>query len=1028
MTSREVYVLPASFGQDRLWLLHQVAPESTAYHLAAGLRLRGPLDADALRAAIAGVVARHEALRTTFGLGDSGALVQLVHASSTVDLPVWHGPEAAVAARAARFAARPFDLATGPLLRTELCRVAPDDHRLLFAAHHIIADGWSFGLLLRELGELYRAHRSGTPSQLADLPIQYADWAVWQRESARDGRPGLAYWRDRLAGATALVLPVDRPRPAVAGTRGAELPVTLDPGPAAALRTLAATVRATPFMALVAVLAVAWSRFGRQDDLIVGTPISGRTVRDAEPLVGYFVNTLPLRIDLAGDPPFRALLDRVRTACLGAYAHQDVPYERIVELAGRRPLVSGLLALREPVEPAWPGVPELRIERFGVPTGGAQFDLAVYLDPIADGGYRGEAVYDRDLFDAGTVASMRDAFTTVLAAAVADPDRPVGRLDAVPLAHRRRLLAWGGVGTAPVADGLLHAPFEAAARRYADRTAVCDDETSLTYAQLDVRADRLAGFLRRRGAGPGTVVGVAVPRSVPMVVALLGVLKAGAAYLPLDTGYPIERLRYLVADSGARFVLTDTATAARFSGLPARLVALDAYATEIDRQPATRVESGVTPGDLAYVIYTSGSTGRPKGAGNEHRGVANRIAWMQREYGLPPGEGVLQKTPLGFDVSGWELYWPLANGGRLVLARPDGHRDPDYLVDAVLRGEVATVHFVPSMLHAFLGAEKVRSCDGVLRRIMCSGEELTRDLAHRCLRTLPGVELHNLYGPTEAAIEVTFTRVVEDPTGRRVPIGRPIAGATVSVLDPTGALAPPGAPGELYLGGIPVGRGYHGRPGLTAQRFRPDPDSAGGRRYRTGDLVRWRTDGALEFLGRLDGQVKIRGQRIETSEVEAVLAEHPEVAAAAVVAVDGAYLVGYVLPAGDPVRADLRAYLRSRLPEAMVPAYVVPLKELPLSDNGKLDRSRLPAPVRPTRPGGHQPPSGATEEMLALIWADVLGLEQVGVEDDFYDLGGNSLRAVTVLTRAREAGLRVPIALLLGNHTIRDLARSAGVD
>jgi amino acid adenylation domain-containing protein len=1022
-----VYVLPASFGQDRLWLLHQLAPESTAYHLAAGLRLRGPLDVAMLRRAVASVIARHEALRTTFGLADSGALVQLIHESGGVELAECGVTEAEVANRATALATRPFDLSTGPLLRTELCRVSDDDHRLLFVVHHIVADGWSLPLLLGELGEFYRAGRTGTPCRLPILPIQYADWAVWQRESATGDGASPAYWRDQLAGAGPVELPTDRPRPAIPRSRGAELPVQIPPAIAAAVRQVATRARATPFMVLLAALAATLSRWCRQDDLIIGTPASGRTVREAEGLVGYFINTLPLRIDLSGDPTFGGLLDRVRSLCLGAYAHQDLPYERMVELAGRRQLVTAMLAMREPLPTIWPEVPELRIEQFPVPTGGAQFDLTFFLNPSADGGYAGEASYDRELFDASTITEMRESFATLLAAATVDPARPVRRLDAVPAASRRRLrVEASGAATPPVGAGRLHAAFEATVAASPDAVAVRDEQGSLSYAELDRRANRLAWFLHRLGAGPGDLVGVCVPRCAAMVVALLGVLKSGAAYLPLDADYPAERLRYMVADSGARLVLVTPATAAALAGVSARLLGLDADA--ITRCPANPPPSAATPGDLAYVIYTSGSTGRPKGAMNEHRAVTNRIAWALLEYPLQAGEAIMQKTPLGFDVSGWEVHWPLAAGARMVLARPGGHRDPDYLVDLIRAEAVTTVHFVPSMLTAFLGTERVRECDGVLRRILCSGEELPRELANRCRRLLPTVELHNLYGPTETAIEVTAARVEADPAGCRVPMGRPIAGTTAFVLDPSGELAPPGARGELHIGGIAVGRGYHGRPGLTAQRFVPDPTGTGTRLYRTGDLVRWRSDGALEFLGRLDQQIKIRGHRIEISEIEAVLAEHPQVAATAVTAAgsgEGAYLVGYVVPSGPRLTVDLRAYLRARLPEPMVPAYVMTLGELPVSANGKLDRARLPVPAPPSRAGGAEPPCGPTEELLALIWAEVLGLEQVGVQEDFYDLGGNSLRAVTVLNRAREAGLRVPIALLLGSHTIRDLARSS---
>jgi amino acid adenylation domain-containing protein len=1039
--SDDIYVLPSSFTQDRLWLLHQVAPSTSAYHLAAGLAIAGPLDVELLRRSVGAIVARHEALRTTFGLGDSGALVQLVHGAAAIDVPVLDMAEGDVDGHATALATAPFDLATGPLLRVRVLRVGQYDHRLVFVVHHIVADGWSLGLLMRELGELYRAGRDGDEPRLAELPIQYADWAVWQRDMV-DGalaNGGVAYWRDQLRGARAVELLTDRPRPPVPRFSGGEVPIEIVPPVAAAVRALAGRARATPFMVLTAALAVAWSRWSRQPDLVIGTPVAGRTVREAEPLVGCLINTLPLRVDLTGSPTFGELLRRVRDTCLQAYAHQEVPFERMVELSGMRrsagqaPLVATMLAMRDAPEPTWAGVPELRIRSEPVPTGGAQMDLAVYLAPTPEGGFAGEAVFDRDLFDRDTVAAMCGCLTATLAAAVAAPDTPVRRLDVLPPAMRQLLLSGSGLGTPPVATGRLHGAFEATADSSPDAIAAIDDAGAVTYAELDRRANRLAHFLIDTGTRRGDLVGVCVPRSVSMVVALLAVLKAGAGYLPLDPGYPAERLRFMVTDSGTRVVLTDAATAGApaLADLPTALVRVDAEA--IAAAPADRPACGISRTDLAYVIYTSGSTGRPKGAMNEHGAVTNRIAWMQREYRLRPGESVLHKTPLSFDVSGWEVHWPLAVGARMVLARPDGHRDPQYLAELITAHRVSTVHFVPSMLRAFLDHPAATRCAATLRRVLCSGEELTRDQARRCAEVLPGAQLHNLYGPTEAAIDVTATRVVDEPH-TRVPIGRPIAGARVYVLDPYGGLCPRGAAGELHLGGVAVGRGYHRRPGLTAQRFVPDPFEASGRLYRTGDLVRWRTDGQLEFLGRIDGQVKIRGQRIETGEIEAVLTEHPGVALAAVVAVAAptgeADLRAFVTATGQPPdRQDLRRYLRTRLPGAMVPAFIDVLDTLPLTPSGKLDRVNLASAVaRPARDRPRLSPRTTAERTLARIWADVLGLAEVSVADNFYDLGGNSLRAVTVATRAREAGLTLSMPLLLGDHTIRELADSSTTD
>ncbi|HZM81203.1 MAG TPA: amino acid adenylation domain-containing protein [Candidatus Limnocylindrales bacterium] len=1031
--SADVFVLPTSFGQDRLWLLHQLVPAGTAYHLAAGVRLSGPLEVNLLRQGINQVVARHEPLRTTFGLGDSGRLVQLVHDGMTVDLPLWDllgqmpfatpaEREAQARDRAAALALRPFDLACGPLLRIELMRLAPRDHWLIFVAHHIVVDGTSLGLLLHELGECYRAGQAGEPPDLPELRIQYADWAAWQRElvSGAQGAPSLDYWRERLHGAEAARLPTEQSRPLVPRMRGAQLPIVIDADLAERVRALARQERCTPFMALAAAHALVWSRWSGQDDLVLGAPVAGRTVRDAESLVGHFVNTLPLRLDLSNAPSFRGLLAQTRQVCLGAYAHQRVPFERLVELVnhardgGREPLVQTMLVMRPALTPRWSGVEDLVLEPLRVPVEGTQLDLQVYLDQAESGAWTGEMVYDRELFDGTMMEAMGASLTTVLASAVAEPDAPVRRLAFLSTAARHALaVERSGAGVAAVATGLLHNAFEAAAATSPHATALVDDTCRVTYAELDHRANQLAHHLLRNGVGRGDLVGICIPRSASMVVAVLAVLKAGAAYLPLDPRDPAQRLRFMVSDSGARVVLTE----------------LDTLAAALATMPDTPPRADLTPGELAYMVYISDSTGRPKGALNQHGAVSNRIAWMQREYPLDARDTVLPTAPL--DVSGRGVHWPLAAGARLVLPRLDG--DPDYLAELIVEQGVTTVHFVPSMLGAFLAAPHVGDCSPVLRRIVCSGEELTRGLAERCLRTLPGTELYNLYGPTEAASDVTASRVKAGMPGR-VPIGRPIAGAHAFVFAPDGELSPPGATGELYLGGVAVGRGYHARPALTAQRFVPDPFGSGGRLYRTGDLVRWRADGELEFLGRLDRQVKLRGYRIEIEEIETVLARHPGVGAAAVVPVTDAagetHLVAYLTEVVDPLSdAEVRGFLRARLPEAMVPGIVTVLPELPLSSNGKLDRARLPKPLRDhvPRPAGGSDPAprpagGRAEEVLVRIWSEVLGLERIGVDDDFYDLGGNSLSAVTVLTRARDEGLSVQIATLLGRHTIRDLA------
>jgi amino acid adenylation domain-containing protein len=1044
--SDDLYVLPASYGQERLWLLHQLDPTSTAYHVAGGVRLRGALDVDALRRAVNGIVARHEVLRTTFELAGGGELAQVVHPDLALDLPVVDTDRPAE--RGAAFVREPFDLAAGPLLRCLVLRVGPDDHHLIMVVHHIAADGWSLAVLLREAGALYQSFHSGSDVDLPELPVQYADWASWQRDQL--GGPllteQLGYWAKRLEGVAPLELLADRPRTAPRTSRGLLTPVRV-PGPTAArVRELAQELEATPFMLLLAAFVAVLSRWTGQRDVVVGVPVAGRTLPEVEALVGFFVNTLPLRVDLSGVPSFADLVGRVREVCLGGYAHADVPFEKLVEAVnadrsgGRGPLIQVMLALRDVPMPDWGGIGDLTVTPFELPVSDAQFDLSLQLSEAADGGWSGTASSSADLFDPATPAALVTAWEVLLAGAVADPDRPVSTL-AIQDAGRRAYLVerLSGAGRDPVGRGLLHELFERQVDATPDAVAVVFAGTEVTYADLDRRANALAWHLRALGVGPDDLVGVCLPRSVELVVALLAVLKAGAAYVPLDPSYPRERLVFMVSDAAAGTVLTRSDALDAVAGTSARVLCLDTV--DLSGESENRPPTTVTDANLAYVIYTSGSTGAPKGAMNSHGGVTNRILWMQRHFGLTPGEGVLQKTPLSFDVSGWEVHWPLATGGRMVLADPEGHRDPGYLVGLIRQQRVTTVHFVPSMLQVFLAHPGAGECAEVLRRVVCSGEELSPAGAARFAEVLPGVGLHNLYGPTEAAIDVSAHECVPGAELARVPIGLPIDGARLYVLDGHLEPCPVGVPGELFIGGVAVARGYHRRPALTAQRFVPDPfGPPSGRLYRTGDQARMRGDGAVEFLGRLDHQVKIRGVRVELGEIELALLSHPGVAEAVVTTyldVAGRHqLAAYLTRPGQDARDEgaeefsdqLRRHLRGKLPEAMVPAAYTIVDSFPLSPSGKLDRARLPAPERRGRSRRAVPPGTPAELVLARIWAEVLDTDDISIHDDFYDLGGNSLRAVTVLTRAHEQGFTLPAALVLGNHTISQLASAATAD
>ncbi|MBV9774839.1 MAG: amino acid adenylation domain-containing protein, partial [Gemmatimonadetes bacterium] len=1037
--------LPLSFAQERLWFLDRLQPGSLAYNMPTALRLGGALDVAALERALGEVVRRHEALRTTFAEVES-APVQVTAPFRGFTLLVEdlaalgeEEREAVVRRRALAEAARPFDLAAGPLFRARLLRLDEEEHVLLVGMHHVVSDGWSLRVLLAEIAALYAAYREGRESPLRELPVQYADYAVWQRAQLRGEvlNRQLAYWRERLAGAPELLeLPTDRPRPATPSFRGDTVPVEVPAGALEQLRALGRAEGSTLYMVLLGAFQALLAKYAGSEDVVVGSPIAGRTRREVEELIGFFANTLVLRTDLSGDPPFRELLARVRAETLGAYEHQDLPFERLVaELQPARalshsPLFQVMFALEDADGAGSGTLPGVSVTAIRTEGGTAQFDLSLGLTATPDG-VRGGLTYATDLFERETAERMAGHLARVLEQVAADPGRRLPELALMGAAERAQVVeGWNRTGEDFPAGRCIHHLFEAQAERTPDAVAVVFEEASLTYAELDREANRLARYLRRRGVGPEVRVGLCLERSLEMVVALLGVLKAGGAYVPLDPGYPAARLEAMLADSGVAVLLTQE----RLRGLlPAQagveVVALDGARPEITRESAGSLEREVAmdAAGLAYVIYTSGSTGTPKGVMNAHRGVVNRLCWMQAEYGMTPDDVVLQKTPFSFDVSVWEFFWPLMTGARLVMARPEGHRDPAYLRDVVEREGVTMLHFVPSMLQHFVeaaGAERCRS----LRRVICSGEALPPALVERFHeRFSPSVELHNLYGPTEAAVDVTHWACERGGAVRVVPIGRPVWNTRLYVLDGSGEPVPVGVPGELHIGGVQVARGYLGREELTAEKFVPDPFSSeeGARLYRTGDRARWRSDGALEYLGRLDGQVKVRGFRIEPGEIESVLRRHLRITDCAVLAREDTpgerRLVAYVVGSADA--GELREHLRAGLPEYMVPSAFVSLDTLPLTPNGKLDRRALPAPEYGCAGGAYVAPRSPTEEVLAGIWAEVLGLERVGAHDRFFELGGHSLLATRVVSRIREVlGAELPLRALFEGPTVAELA------
>ncbi|MER5424357.1 amino acid adenylation domain-containing protein [Streptosporangium roseum] len=1039
---------PLSYQQERVWFMEQFAPGTSQYNIPIPMRLTGEVDLELLDQALQTLPVRHEALRMRFPADSDGRPTVQVEPAVAVPLRfVTADDESAAQMLIDEVATEPFDLAEGPLLRALLIRLADDDHRLLVSTHHIVGDGWSVDLLLRDLASAYHSLRAGEQAALPGLPISYGDFAHWQRQTQTGPELDrqLTFWSERLAGVPALELPADRPRPATQVFDGDWHIVDVDAELTDAVNRLCRERNATLFMTLLAAYQVLLARHSGQDDFAVGSSSAGRSLAELENVVGMFVNMLPMRAQLGDDPTFDELLERTRVGVLDAFDHAEVPFEQLVNALGvprdvsRSPVFQAMFALQnyQMGRIADAGSSDLRIAWLPMDLRATRFDIELHVIEIPDG-LIVKFVYNTALFDEATVASMATRFVTLLRAIVAAPATRVSELPMLDAAEQTLLVdVWNDTAATLDEGATLHGLIEDQAARTPGAVAVTFEGSHLTYAELNERANRVAHRLGELGVGPETLVGVYAERSAELVVALLGVLKAGAAYLPLDPEYPADRLAFMINDAGAPVVLTQGHLRASVPATDATILDLDesgewaGRSTDDPRPP-------VTSGNAAYVIYTSGSTGRPKGVPNTHRGIVNRLQWMQRTYRLGDDDVVLQKTPAGFDVSVWEFFWPLLTGARLVLAKPGGHKDAAYLRDLLISENVTTAHFVPSMLAVFLADDEKAAgdCTG-LRRVICSGEELPVATAATFTTVLPGCELHNLYGPTEAAIDVTSWHCTPEAVAGAVtlPIGAPIANMRLYVLDRHGSPTPIGVPGELHIGGVGVARGYHRRPALTAERFVPDPfgSDLGARLYRTGDLARWRRDGNLEFLGRIDHQVKLRGLRIELGEIETALRDREDVTEAVVVVREDSpgdkRLVAYLTtPAETDVDVtELRLALKQGLPDYMVPTAFVTLDTLPLSPNGKLDRKALPAP-QATRDATAElvEPETPTERMLAGIWTEVLGLEQIGVHDDFFDSGGHSLLATQVVARIRKAsdgsGRPVGVMDLFQNRTIRELA------
>lgn len=1044
---------PLSFAQQRLWFLDQLEPNGALYNVPRALKLAGHLDIDALQRALNELARRHEVFRTHFTavegevrqiISEPGAVGSRQSAGeirlSFVDLSDL--PDAEREARARQLtqaeAAQPFNLAQGPLLRARLLRLGPQEHVLLLTNHHIVSDAWSGGILFKELGELYDDFAGGQPSSLQPLAIQYADFAEWQREwlSGDELERQLGYWKKQLHGVTGVLdLPTDYPRSSLQQSRGAYKFLTLPSELTGELKELSRRAGATLFMTLLAAFQILLSRYSGQNDIVVGSPIAGRNRAETEHIIGFFINTLALRADLSGDPTFRQFLGFIRETALGAYAHQDLPFEKLVEELhperdpSRNPLFQVMFQFQNAPSPALQ-MKDLAVTVLDVSTETAKFDLMLAARE-EDGELVCVIEYSSELFAGETIERMLQQYATLLAGIVAQPEEKISRLPLMPEAAQKQVVHdWNDTAVeAPLATSIQQL-FEAQVARTPADVAVVAGSERISFRELNERANQLARYLRRQGVGPEVRLAICLERSSEMIVALLAILKAGGAYVPLEPAYPAERISFILEDSQATLLLTNRVSfpSTQAEACATRIVYLDELRADVAQESTDNVAGGVTAANAAHVIYTSGSTGRPKGVVSSHSASLNRFAWMWRRYPFVAGEVCCQKTALSFVDSIWEIFGPLLQGVPLVIIADDVVKDPSGFLAALSTNKVTRLVLVPSLLRAIMESTADLAAElSDLRICVCSGETLPPELAREFKAKFPQTMLINLYGSSEVAADVTWFEVGGATTSVTIPIGRPIANTQVYVLDKAFQAAAVGVPGEIFVGGLGLARGYLGRPDLTAEKFIPHPFGAGERLFRTGDLGRFLDDGNIEYRGRRDHQVKLRGFRIELGEIESALRAHPQLSETVVVLHDtptgDKQLVAYVVANGELPATELRAHLRAELPEYMIPSSFITLSEMPLTASGKVDRLALPAPDRAEPSDDFVAPRTPVEEVVASIWAAELNLNTVGVNDDFFALGGHSLLLARIAARVQEAfGIDLPLRVLFEASTVGALA------
>ena len=1054
MLFRSSKTLPLSFAQQRLWFLDKLEGPNPLYNMPAAIRLVGQLHVDVLARTLNEIVRRHDALRTSFVAVD-GTAVQRIAPQLTLPLEVSDLSALLSAEREARAhwlvqaeAQTPFDLAAGPLIRCSVLRLASDEHIFLLTMHHIVSDGWSIGVLVREIATLYSAYAQGLPSPLGELPIQYPDFAHWQRQWLRGEvlERQVDYWKRRLAHSPSLLeLPTDRPRPAIASLHGANVPLVLPSGLGPQLQALSAREQSTLFMTLSAAFSVLLARYSGQSDICIGTPVANRNREEIEGLIGVFVNTLVLRAQVDLNLGFTDLLAQVRQHTLDAYAHQDMPFEQLIDAlqpqrhASYTPLFQVMFVLHNAPQTRLE-LPGMRVEVVLAESGTAKFDLTLFLTEDGDE-LGGNIEYNTGLFDAATIERMAGHFANLLQGIVTEPGRPVGELPMVGELERRQLLDRCNAAAPDYlqpSDSVrtAHQLFEAQVARTPDHVAVVYEGSELTYAQLNARANQLARHLRGLGVGPDTLVGLYVDRSLEMLVGLYGILKAGGAYVPLDPTYPRARLATIVADARPKAILTQRHLLESMPAQDACLFCLDSDFGTLHGYDSDNLESRTAPTDLAYVIYTSGSTGKPKGVMIEHAGLTNYLQWALRAYAPEEGEAIPVGSPLAFDATVTSLYCPLLSGRRVVLI-PRG-QEVEGLERLLLQPtRWSLVKISPAHLQLLGHRLLPLKPPCTVGAFVIGGEALPPSTVELWRTIWPQTRLINEYGPTETVVGCCVYDVPQDWIATSsVPIGRPISNTQMYILDDRRQPVTTGITGEIYIGGAGVARGYLNRPELTAEQFISDPFSVDprARMYKTGDLARWRADGNIEYLGRSDHQVKIRGLRIELGEIEAQLQAAPQIRAAVVLAREDSAgdkrLVAYVVPQDvndTPQPEGLRATLLHSLPDYMVPAHFVFLDVLPVTPNGKLDRQALPAPDMTRGTAGYVAPETDIEVVLARIWADVLKLDKVGTHDNFFALGGNSLMAVQIVSRVCAIGsMQIAVRDLFTYPSLGELAAFVG--